>query len=265
MRTFNTAGICRPNVHYMVDISSRLSTIRKMVDRGDYFCINRGLQYGKTTTLAALTDYLKDEYCVFSISLEGLDDVVFTSAATTCAEFLKMLKRYAKVNGSSPSMQALLSEAVPVGCKEVASTDFAEVIEELCALSEKPIVLLMDEVDQASNNDGFVKFLGVIRNMHIDRETFSTFQSVTLASVYDIKNLKLMIRSDDGHQYNSPWNISVPFDEDMSLSAQGIAQMLSEYKADLGIKHCHSFAHCFRRDPRKLSTSKKHTFKNKCL
>ena len=51
MRRFNTAGTCRPNEHYMVDITERLEIIRKMVAKGEYFCINRGRQYGKTTTL----------------------------------------------------------------------------------------------------------------------------------------------------------------------------------------------------------------------
>ena len=44
MRTFNTAGTCRPNEHYMVDITERLEIIRKMVAKGDYFCINRGAE-----------------------------------------------------------------------------------------------------------------------------------------------------------------------------------------------------------------------------
>lgn len=232
MKTFNTAGTCRPNEHYMVDITERLEIIRKMVAKGDYFCINRGRQYGKTTTLAALSDYLKNDYCVFSISFEGLGDSSFSAVENTCAEFLKILKRHSRVNGSSDAIQALLKEVVPLGCKEIASTDFAEIIDELCALSDKPVVVMIDEVDQASNNDGFIKFLGVLRNMFLSRETFPTFQSVILAGVYDIKNLKLKMRSDDQHQYNSPWNIAVPFDVDMSLSAKGIADMLAEYKAD---------------------------------
>ena len=232
MKTFNTAGTCRPKEHYMVDITERLEIIRKMVAKGDYFCINRGRQYGKTTTLAALTDYLKDDYCVFNISFEGLDDNAFTSASTVCAEFLKILKRHSRVNGSSESMQTLLKVATPFGCKEIGSTDFAEIIEKLCTLSEKPIVVMIDEVDQASNNEGFVKFLGVLRNMFLSRETFPAFQSVILAGVYDIKNLKLKMRQEDQHQYNSPWNIAVPFDVDMSLSAEGIAGMLAEYKTD---------------------------------
>ncbi len=232
MKKFNTAGTCRPNKHYMVDITERLEIIRKMVDNGDYFCVNRGRQYGKTTTLAALADYLKNDYCVFSISFEGMSDSCFSAVENICVEFLKILKRYSRINGSSEAMQVFFEKNVPVGCKEISSTDFVEIIDELCNISVKPLVVLIDEVDQASNKVGFIKFLGVLRNMFLSREAFSTFQSVILAGVYDIKNLKLMIRSDDQHQYNSPWNIAVPFDVDMSLSANGIAAMLAEYKAD---------------------------------
>ena len=54
MREFNSTGLCVPERHYMVDISGRVAQIRAMVERGDYFCINRARQYGKTTTLVAL-------------------------------------------------------------------------------------------------------------------------------------------------------------------------------------------------------------------
>ncbi|MCD8009746.1 MAG: 9-O-acetyl-N-acetylneuraminate esterase, partial [Lachnospiraceae bacterium] len=52
---FNINGVCRPEKHYMVKLESRLAVIRKMVNDGEYFSINRGRQYGKTTTLQALT------------------------------------------------------------------------------------------------------------------------------------------------------------------------------------------------------------------
>ena len=43
---FNVTGKCYPEQHYMVDISEQLDLIKAMVDRGDYFCINRARQYG---------------------------------------------------------------------------------------------------------------------------------------------------------------------------------------------------------------------------
>lgn len=71
--------------------------------------------------------------------------------------------------------------------------------------------------------------------MYLKRNTQPTFKSIILAGVYDIKNLKLKIRPEEQHQYNSPWNIAVPFDVDMSLPVDGIAKMLAEYKADHGL------------------------------
>ena len=44
MKRFNTAGTCRPNEHYMVDITERLEIIREMIAQGDYFCIKKSGQ-----------------------------------------------------------------------------------------------------------------------------------------------------------------------------------------------------------------------------
>ena len=232
MKKFNTAGTCRPNEHYMVDITERLEIIRKMIAQGDYFCINRGRQYGKTTTLEAISKQLSDEFCIFKISFEGIDDIAFENARTACAVFLKLLKRRVRTATSSEEVKQYIDEVVPRDLETITTFDFVDIIAELCSLSPKPIVILIDEVDQAGNNDGFIKFLGVLRSMYLNRDVTPTFQSVILAGVYDIKNLKLKMRPEKQHQYNSPWNIAVPFDVDMSLSAEGIAGMLAEYKAD---------------------------------
>ena len=45
----------------MVDIKNRLIEIKKMVDMGNYFTINRARQYGKTTILKALCRFLEKE------------------------------------------------------------------------------------------------------------------------------------------------------------------------------------------------------------
>ena len=58
------------------------------------------------------------------------------------------------------------------------------------------------------------------------------FHSVILVGVYSIKNLKLKLRPESEHQYNSPWNIAADFDVDMSFSPAQISQMLEEYERD---------------------------------
>ena len=51
MREFNVTGLCVPDKHYMVDISEKIDLIYKLVESKKYFTINRGRQYGKTTTI----------------------------------------------------------------------------------------------------------------------------------------------------------------------------------------------------------------------
>lgn len=70
-RRFNITGSCKPQRHYMVRLDDRIKKIKEdYVDESSYFVINRGRQYGKTTTLEALEDYLKEEYIVISLDFQ---------------------------------------------------------------------------------------------------------------------------------------------------------------------------------------------------
>jgi len=104
------------------------------------------------------------------------------------------------------------------------------------------LVLLIDEVDRASNNRIFLHFLDMLRDKFLSRKAGRdyTFHSVILAGVYDIKNIKLKMINEgvytsaatEGKLYNSPWNIAVNFNVDMSFNPAEIATMLSSYEAD---------------------------------
>lgn len=111
-------------------------------------------------------------------------------------------------------------------------TDMFDYLTDICANSDRPIVLIIDEVDNACNNQIFLDFLGQLRDLYLNRTVTVTFQSVILAGVYDIKNLKQKIRPDDAHRYNSPWNIAADFDVDMHFSIDEIKSMLMEYNSE---------------------------------
>lgn len=91
---------------------------------------------------------------------------------------------------------------------------------------------MIDEVDSASNNQVFIDFLAQLRGYYLKRDKAPIFHLVILAGVYNIKNLKLKLRPESEHQYNSPWNIAADFDMEMSFTAEQITGMLEEYEAD---------------------------------
>lgn len=234
MKVFNTTGKCIPSMHYMVDISRQVEAAAKLVRRGNFFCINRGRQYGKTTTLALLKKKLEGEgYAVFSLSFEGLGDSAFKSDETLMFASLLLMNdsvEWDEVQNLSDSSKEVLRLSVSSEDKTMDSLSFNRTVSKMSKTDK--IVLLIDEVDAAGNHIEFIHFLGLLRNMYLKRDERPTFQSVILAGVYDVKNLKLKLRPEEQHQYNSPWNIAVTFDANMSLPADGIAGMLAEYKAD---------------------------------
>lgn len=217
----------------MVDLQSRLAEIKELVDRGSYFVMNRARQYGKTTILQALRGYLKEEYHVISLDFQALSHADFESEQAFLRAFTRVLLREASRTAVLlPEITGRL-EAFAAGRIEYANLDLLfECLSDLCAVSEKPVVLMIDEVDSASNHQVFLDFLAQLRRYYINREEWPIFQSVILAGVYDIKNLKRKIRPDSEHQRNSPWNIAEDFEVDMSFQASEIAVMLGEYEKD---------------------------------
>ena len=193
-RRFNTTGVCIPHLHYMVDITNKLTKIKNMVYRGDYFVINRPRQYGKTTTMYMLEQELKDEYLVLSISFEGLGDLIFEEERTFSKTILKIFGDSIQFNNEkySAKLYELSEEVNDLNAVSKAITNF-------CRFVNKEIVLFIDEVDKSSNNQLFMSFLGMLRNKFLLRQQGKDkiFSSVILAGVYDIKNLKLEIRQDD--------------------------------------------------------------------
>lgn len=237
-KIFNITGACQPDLHYMTDISPRLAEMRKLIARGEYFTLNRARQYGKTTTLRALKEYLKDEYYVVSMDFQmQMSHAKFRSENTFSVAFAKAFARVLRNSAAEFTDETeyaiqRLSAAARENREEIELVELFQYISDICKSADRPIVLMIDEADSASNHRVFLDFLSQLRGYYIDREQSPTFQSVILAGVYDIRYLKSRFLHKEQHGKNSPWNIAVEFKGDMSFSAAEIAGMLDEYEED---------------------------------
>ncbi|MFG6377818.1 MAG: ATP-binding protein [Lachnospiraceae bacterium] len=229
-RIFNINGACQPTKHYMVDLELRLKTIKLMIDAGEYFTINRTRQYGKTTILRALAKFLKNDYEVVSLDFQRISSLSFESEQVFVAAFSEEL--LSGVKNFPDKIKEKLTSFVERRARINSLQALFKVLNLWCEKSEKPIVLMIDEVDTATNNQIFLDFLAQLQAGYLDRDETSVFQSVILAGVYDIRNIRKKIRQDKEHRQNSPWNIAADFDVDMSFSAEDISGMLSQYEED---------------------------------
>ncbi|HBK63138.1 MAG TPA: polyketide biosynthesis operon protein CyrO, partial [Cyanobacteria bacterium UBA11166] len=71
-RWFNTAGPCRPDIHYMVSATSRLPNLERLIAQENYFVIHAPRQIGKTTAMLSLAKQLTEggQYTAVMLSVE---------------------------------------------------------------------------------------------------------------------------------------------------------------------------------------------------
>ncbi len=170
-KKFNTAAVCIPSEHYMVNIDDRLKQIKQLVDEGKYFTINRARQYGKTTTLRALYRYLKSEYYVVLMDFQTFGSLDFESEHTFSSAFANSFFRLFRRNDSiidntDTPLYKLIDDSHNANFSlRILFND----LKDICSVSDKPIVLMIDEVDSATNNQVFSDFLSQLRAGYIDR------------------------------------------------------------------------------------------------
>lgn len=232
-KRFNIAGPCISKKHYMVNMDNKIKKIETLIDRGDYFVINRPRQYGKTTLLSQITKVFKEKYLIIRTSFEGIGDSVFENEEVFSSTFIILMIEALRFMDEEKSNEL---KVLNVDIKNLHI--LSSVITKFIKNTERPVLLLIDEVDKASNNQLFLSFLGMLRNKYIlsNDDMDYTFHSVILAGVHDVKNLKLKIRPDEECKYNSPWNIAVDFNIDMTFDSLEIDTMLKEYVREENVK-----------------------------
>ncbi len=224
-KEFNVTGSCNPDIHYMVDTGKKIDEIVKLIEKGKYFTINRPRQYGKSTILESIERRLpSSDYFTMFFTFESLSDIDFLNEKNFFREFSRQLNKIFKKN----NIQAL-KNFVEENKDIETFGQLDDFIIEMVELIDKPTVLLIDEVDKSCDNQMFLNFLGLLRSKYLSRHKYTTFRSVILASVYDVKTLKLKLRPDGEKKYNSPWNIAADFKVKLSFNAKEIATMLTAY------------------------------------
>ena len=60
-RFFNTAGPCRPEIHYTLSATDRLPNIERLIEQESYFVIHAPRQTGKSTAMLTLAQQLLEQ------------------------------------------------------------------------------------------------------------------------------------------------------------------------------------------------------------
>lgn len=180
--------------------------------------------------MRALADFLEKDYEIACLDFQRISSLSFEKEQLFVAAFAEELLDCVK---SFPEGVEQKFSAFADGTARINSLQaLFKAIRLWCGQSGKPVVLMIDEVDTAADNQVFLDFLAQLRAAFLDRYMVPAFRSVILSGVYDVHNIREKLRPEEEHKTNSPWNIAADFLVEMSFSPEDIAGMLAEYEED---------------------------------
>jgi hypothetical protein len=189
MRFFNTAGPVRADLHYCLPPLQRvdLDEVLLLIDQQKYFVLHAPSQVGKTSYLLALMDYLNaaGNYRALYFNVE-IAQTAREDVARGVSAILSMLSSMARdrLNDHFP-------ETIRLDLLANHGGDAAlyELVTRWAQVSEKPLVLLIDEID-ALVGDTLISVLRQLRAGYANRPTHFP-QSIILCGVRDVRDYRI--------------------------------------------------------------------------
>ncbi|QFY88669.1 AAA-like domain-containing protein [Magnetovirga frankeli] len=188
-RFFNNAGPIKPELHYHLPLLQRLDwvEIQQLIHEQRYFVLHAPRQTGKTSTLLAMMQALNaagDYACAYA-NIEGAqaargDETQGIPAA--CSAIARSISLYLPQTAINDWYQTQ-------GRNRSPQDQLTSLLEHWAQHSDKPTVLLLDEVDTLVG-DTLISLLRQIRAGYAQRPEYFP-QSIILCGVRDVRDYRM--------------------------------------------------------------------------
>ncbi len=204
--SFNTAGPCFPDEHYMLPPEDRLGRVMQLIDEGRYFTLHAGRQTGKTTSAQWLCEHYNagQKFRAMWVDLETARENPDPASAFQ----IILDKLDASVTGWLPEL------GLPPSRDELSRTPqtaLVRYLQDLAARSPLPLVVLIDEADVLVGPT-MVSFLTQLRDGYLDRRKKRFPHSIALVGMRTVRDF--MLKQEDRLPMGwlgtaSPFNVNV--------------------------------------------------------
>ena len=198
---FNTAGPCKPDIHYMLSATERLPEIKQLIAQENYFVIHAPRQVGKTTAMLALAQELtaSGQYTAVMLSLEV--GAVFSDEPDLAEKAILDEWKDSAQFRLPPELQP------PDWTRGEAGRQIGLFLSTWARKSLRPLVVFLDEIDALSDKT-LISVLRQIRSGFPNRPQGFP-QSVALVGMRDVRDYKYASGGSDRLNTSSPFNIKV--------------------------------------------------------
>ncbi|NJN31123.1 MAG: ATP-binding protein [Synechococcales cyanobacterium RM1_1_8] len=222
-RWFNTAGPCKPDIHYMLSPLERLPNLTRLIEQQGYFIIHAPRQTGKTTAMLDLAQQLTASggYAALMVSAESGSALPHDPRASE-SFMLKAWLSAARV-WLPPALQ-------PQSWEEGSS--MGQVLQQWSQVCPRAIVLFIDEIDSLEDET----LITVLRQLRdgFPRRPEGFPQSIALVGLRDVRDYKVASGGSGRLNTASPFNIKVASLTLRNFNQTEIAALYQQHTDDTG-------------------------------
>ena len=202
---FNTAGPIQTENHYHIDPIHRLDweEVQHLIDTGKYLVLHAPRQTGKTSTLLAMSEALNENgtYKALYVNIEAAQ-AARNDVEGGMAVICETLAAAAATYGIQPELESIARELLS---QQQARGVLTTLLSRWAQLSDKPIVLMLDEVD-ALVGDTLISLLRQIRAGYAQRP-LAFPQSIILCGMRDVRDYRIHSKNQEIITGGSAFNI----------------------------------------------------------
>jgi len=226
MRFFNTAGPCKPDIHYMLSPTARLPQVQRLIAQQGYFVLHAPRQTGKTTAMLALAQELTASGRYVSVMVSVESGSAFNADLDTAElAILDAWRRAARVRLPAELHPPEWPDA-PIGRR------ISMALSAWAAVAPRPVVIFLDEIDSLQDNT-LISVLRQLRDGYYDRPQAFPW-SLALIGLRDVRDYKVVAGGSERLNTASPFNIKAESFTLRSFTAPEVAELYRQHTADTG-------------------------------
>jgi type II secretory pathway predicted ATPase ExeA len=225
-RSFNTAGPCQSDIHYMLSPLVRLPQLQQFIAQRNYFVIHAPRQIGKTTAIMGLAQQLTASGQYAAIVLSAEVGAPFSQDITIAEEAIL------------GAWQDTIAIRLPIELQPPPWTStrpgqrIRSALQAWAQSCPKPLVIFIDEIDSLQDI-ALVSILRQLRDGYSNRpDAFP--QSIGLIGMRDVRDYKVASGGSDKLQTASPFNIKVESLTMRNFYATEVAELYQQHTDDTG-------------------------------
>ena len=142
---FNTAGPCKPDIHYMLSATERLPEIKQLIAQENYFVIHAPRQVGKTTAMLTLAQELTASGTYTSVMVSAEVGATFPDEPEKAEEIILAAWRDAADFWLPDELHP------PIYDRHQPPQRIGNFLKVWSEASPRPLVIFIDEIDSLQN------------------------------------------------------------------------------------------------------------------